>query len=146
MTPMSLETRAFLEGLKDSPREIWDELLDAFAQYLIETYGSEDETANWQMVKDEYNAQAELFVKMIDSVNVDILDVTGLDAPTAKELSRRLRRWNGKGRVYTRRNGNRYLSRRIRKIDLANPFIQSLAGYDDLLQAVKGEVHYYERF
>jgi hypothetical protein len=134
MTTMTTETRAFLEGLKDSPREIWNELLDAFAQYLVEQYGSEDETANWQMVKDEYESQAEQLVTMIDSVNTDILDITGLDAPTARQLALTLCKWNGGGSVYQWKGKKRYLNRRIRKIDLSNSFIQSLAGYDDLVQ------------
>lgn len=73
----------------------------------------------------------------IESAEVDVLDLTGLEPTQARELALKLSRWNGGGRVYSRRNGRRYLDRKVRRIDLNDPTVRALPNYDDLLAVVR---------
>ncbi len=137
MISLSDVTQAFLQSLMTLPRDTWDKYIDEFAVYLQEEFGHEEGD-----IKAEYEKQVEKLIMMVDSAEVDFLDVTGLSGDEARELSWRLRRWNGKGRVFTRRNGKRYLHKRIRKIDLANSFVRNLGCYDDLMSTLKDVIYY----
>lgn len=75
-------------------------------------------------------------VAMVETAEVDVLDLTGLEPTLARELALKLARWNGGGKVYNRRNGTRYLNRTVRRIDLNDPTVQSLPNYEDLVAVV----------
>lgn len=82
-----------------------------------------------------------------NSVNVDALDVTGLEGREASTLALLLKQWNPQARkVYVRRQGRRFLSKEIRLIDLNHPVVKGLAGRDDVLAVAKetGERFVYE--
>lgn len=65
-----------------------------------------------------------------------MLDLTDLEANHARTLALKLTRWNGRGKVYSYRNGRRYLNRTVRCIDLNDPTVQALPNYSDLLGIV----------
>jgi len=72
----------------------------------------------------------------VETAEVDVLDLTDLEADHARTLALKLARWNGGGRVYSYRNGRRYLNRTVRRIDLNDPTVQALPNYSDLLGVV----------
>lgn len=81
---------------------------------------------------------AETVPAFVETVDVDVLDLTDLEATHARALALKLARWNGGGgRVYSYRNGRRYLNRGIRRIDLNDPTVQTLPNYSDLLGVIK---------
>lgn len=87
------------------------------------------------MLRDEFEAEpeaAEPAHRFVSSVEVDRADVTGLEAADARALALRLQAWNGRGPVYTRRGGQRFLHPRITRLDLADPLIRRLDFADDL--------------
>lgn len=145
---MSEEVQAFLEWLQLQPRIHWTMYIDAYALYLRNEYGelAEIEAIEWASVADEYKTEQGKVrrYRFVDSVNTDVLDVTGLELEASQELSRTLRYWNGPGPVYRKRYGRRYLDRRIQWIDLEHPTIKALSGYEDLLHACKQEPIYHE--
>ena len=75
-------TQAFLEALMILPRETWNEYIDQFAEYIAKEFSAE-----YEDIKAEYNKQAEKIIMMVDSVDVDILDVTGLEPQQARQLA-----------------------------------------------------------
>ena len=89
------------------------------------------------MLRAEFEAaEAEPAHRFVATVEVDRADVTGLDAPEARELALRLAAWNGPGPVYKRRHGRRYLHPRIFRVDLNDPLISGLPFAADLEQLV----------
>jgi hypothetical protein len=70
---------------------------------------------------------------IIDTAECDILDVTDLEPSLARALALKLVRWNNGGKVYERRNGRRYINRRIKTIDLNDATVQALPNYSDLV-------------
>lgn len=73
----------------------------------------------------------------VETAEVDVLDLTGLEPKLAQVLALKLARWNPGGRVYNRRGGRRYLHGKVRRIDLNDPTVQSLPNYDDLVAVVR---------
>jgi hypothetical protein len=70
----------------------------------------------------------------VETAEVDVLDLTDLGADHARALALKLARWNGGGgRVYSYRNGRRYLNRGVRRIDLNDATVQALPNYSDLV-------------
>ena len=88
-------------------------------------------SAATERMSDHYQPQQESTI--VETVEVDCLDITDLEPSLAKVLALKLVRWNGRGKVYSRRNGRRYLHRDIRRIDLADATVQALPNYSDLL-------------
>lgn len=77
----------------------------------------------------------------LDSREVEILNVTGLEGREAQVLALKLSRWNPiAAHVYKWRRGKRYLHPGVNRVDLNDPFVQSLGSYDDLL-AIKEELN-----
>lgn len=107
------------------------ELLD-----LVEAFVPSPSVAEGELerLSDYYNP--ETTPAFIETVDVDVLDLTGLEPGLARELALKLARWNGGGKVYARRGGRRYLSRTVRRIDLNDPTVQALPNYDDLRAVV----------
>jgi hypothetical protein len=70
---------------------------------------------------------------VIDTAECDILDITDLEPSLARALALKLVRWNKGGKVYERRNGRRYINRRIKTIDLNDATVQALPNYSDLV-------------
>lgn len=104
-------------------------LVDAFISPL-EPNGESETLADYY--------RPEVSPAFIETAEVDVLDLTGLEPELARELALKLARWNGGGKVYSRRNGRRYLHGDVRRIDLNDPTVQSLPNYEDL-QAVVHE-------
>lgn len=74
----------------------------------------------------------------IDSSEVDAVDVTGLEGREASRLALRLAEWNpGVSRVYSKRNGRRYLHRDVKSINLTDPLVVGLGLADDLWPVVQ---------
>jgi len=135
---MALESRSFLQSLITLPKEQWGMLIDSFALYLQSEYAhlaQDDDT--WQLVKDEYETQAQTLYRFIDTNACDILDVTGLDTDMARILALKLCQWNGPGNVYHWRGSKRFVNRRITRINLEDMYIQMLPNYDDLEREVR---------
>jgi len=103
-------------------------LVDAFTASTVTPEVSE-------RLSDYYTA--EIVPSFVETADVDVLDLTDLEATHARELALKLARWNGGGgKVYTRRGGRRYLNRGVRRIDLNDPTVQVLPNYSDLLAVV----------
>lgn len=90
-----------------------------------------------QRMSDHYHPEHEPHI--IENVNVDCLDITDLEPSLAKALALKLVKWNGRGKVYSRRNGRRYLHGDIRRIDLNDKTVQALPNYSDLVSVVKSQ-------
>lgn len=92
-------------------------------------------------LRDAFTANAGNFgdgPAFIDSVEADTIDVTGLEGRDASTFALLARRWNPKiKRVYTWRNGKRYLTPAVTRIDLNHPFVKAQPWYDDLLAVVR---------
>ena len=88
-------------------------------------------SAATERMSDHYRPQQESTI--VETVDVDCLDITDLEPSLARELALKLVRWNGRGKVYSRRNDRRYLHRDIRRIDLADATVQALPNYSDLV-------------
>lgn len=74
----------------------------------------------------------------IDSVEADTIDVTGLEGRDASTFALLAKRWNPKiKRVYTWRNGKRYVTPALTRLDLNHPFVKAQPWYDDLLSVVR---------
>ena len=74
---------------------------------------------------------------IIDTGDVDILDVTDLEPSMARALALKLVKWNKGGKVYERRNGRRYINRRVKAIDLNDATVQALPNYSDLVDVCR---------
>jgi hypothetical protein len=74
---------------------------------------------------------------IIDTAECDILDITDLAPSLARALALKLVKWNNGGKVYERRNGRRYINRRIKTIDLNDAAVQALPNYGDLVDVCK---------
>ena len=120
------ECQAFVESLKTVPAELHSEMIDAFVLYLQCEYPD--------VMEVDYLAEINVteMPLYVTDVNVDMLDITGLEAKQAQTLALLLTRWNKAGKAYTWRNGKRYLNGSIRTLQVNHPFIQSL-GISELL-------------
>ncbi len=78
----------------------------------------------------------EVTPSFVVTADVDVLDLTDLEAALARAFALKLARWNGGGKVYSYRNGRRYLNRTVRRIDLNDPTVQALPNYSDLMGVV----------
>ncbi len=89
-----------------------------------------------ERLSDYYTAES--VPAFVETADVDVLDLTNLEADHARALALKLARWNGGGgRVYSYRNGRRYLNRGVRRIDLNDPTVQTLPNYTDLLGVIR---------
>lgn len=80
-----------------------------------------------------------------DSVEIDGLDITGLTGKEASTLSCLCNVWNGMtGKNYNWRDGKRYLTAKVRCLNLDHWFIKSLSCYHDLVQAIGYREIYYK--
>lgn len=114
-------------------------LVDAFvpADMLERQVEAELEQAAYEeceRISDYYHP--ERTVAMIETAEVDVLDLTGLEPELARAFALKLARWNGGGKVYNYRGGRRYLNGRIRAIDLDDETVRSLPNYEDLRAVV----------
>lgn len=123
-----------LTHLPDAVRAYAAEHGDAELLDLIEAFVPSAETMAEEHLGDYYNP--ETTPAFVETVDVDVLDLTGLEPGLARELALKLARWNGGGRVYSRRAGRRYLNRTVRRIDLNDPTVRALPNYDDLLAVI----------
>ena len=74
----------------------------------------------------------------LESAELDIADVTGLDAKEARALALRLSKWNpSAAKVYLYRQGKRYLTPAVVRMDLNDPVVKSMPFYDDVLDIVR---------
>ena len=84
-------------------------------------------------LRDAYQEDEEHLPMMISTVEIDVIDVSGLEGRDASTLSAKLLGWNkGIKKVYTRRNGRRYISPSVTRMDINDPFIKSMPFYEDL--------------
>ena len=85
------------------------------------------------LIRDDFERAEERLPMFVSTVELDVIDVTGLEGREASTLSAKLLGWNkGVKKVFTRRNGRRYISPSIYRMDLNDPFIQSMPFYEEL--------------
>jgi hypothetical protein len=104
-------------------------LVDAFTASTSATPGVSERLSDYYT--------AETVPAFVETADVDVLDLTDLGADHARALALKLARWNGGGRVYSYRNGRRYLNRGVRRIDLNDATVQALPNYGDLLGVIR---------
>lgn len=75
---------------------------------------------------------------LADSVELDSIDVTGLDVLERKALKAHLAYRNNcrVSEVFSKRNGRYYIAKGIRVIDLSNETVKALPFYDDLVSLI----------
>lgn len=103
-------------------------LVDAFTA-LPQPQGEQEKLSDYY--------EPETVPAFVETANVDVLDITDLEPSLARALALKLVMWNGRGKVYSRRNGRRYLSRDIRRMDLNDATVQALPNYPDLITVVR---------
>lgn len=130
------ECQAFVESLKDVPAELHNDLIDSFVLYLQCEYPD--------VMEIDYLAEIDITEAplYVTDVNVDLLDITGLEAKQAQTLALLLTRWNKAGKAYTWRQGKRYLNGSIRTLQVNHPFIQDL-GISDILPHIPQTSYWY---
>ena len=101
----------------------------------LEQHARRDDAAR---LRDEYGEAEPHRHRFITTNEVDVLDLTGLEGREASTLALRLKAWNpGVTRVYSRREGRRYLAGEVRTVDLEDPTLKGLGSYDDLEALVR---------
>lgn len=139
--PIATQTPAIPDGLLHLPEALQvyaSERGDAELLELLHAFVPPVDTNEGERMSDHYTP--ERTPAFVDTSEVDALDITDLEPSLARALALKLAKWNGregKGSVYERRNGRRYLSRRIKCVDLNDPTVQALPNYSDLAAVVK---------
>jgi hypothetical protein len=111
------------------------DLLEILAAHGLEAEVPPVDTDGGERMADHYTP--EYTPAIIDSGECDALDITDLEPYLARTLAFKLTGWNGPGPVYERRNGRRYISRRIKCIDLNDPTVQQVPSFSDLAHVVR---------
>jgi hypothetical protein len=134
--PTAVPTPSLPDGLQHLPeavRAYAAEHGDAELLGLVDAFTASTPGVS-ERLSDYYTPEA--VPAFVETAEVDVLDLTDLGADHARALALKLARWNGGGRVYSYRNGRRYLNRGIRRIDLNDATVQALPNYSDLLGVV----------
>jgi hypothetical protein len=118
---VSVQPASMPDGLQHLPEAVQQYAADhgdAELLGLVDVFTASTSTPEGsERLSDYYTA--ETVPAFVETAEVDVLDLTDLEADHARTLALKLARWNGGGgKVYSYRNGRRYLNRGIRRIDL----------------------------
>ena len=130
------ELDTFLNIISDYAQESDPILLEL----IINFWGVDKIGSITESLKDEFfEAVKDKEEWFIDTVELDSLDITGLEGYEAQVLALKLASWNGPGSVYNFRAGKRYLHKRIRVLNMLDPDIMALDSYETLVDSIKGK-------
>lgn len=122
------ECNCFLEWLQDVDRELWAQMIEDFTVHLQIEY---PELFDYEPVSGQQDHEK----IMVQDVNIDLLDITGLETNQARSLALLLAKWNGRGPVYAWHNGKRYLNKRIKTLQINHKLLIDL-GINDILEHI----------
>ncbi|MCA9840178.1 MAG: hypothetical protein KC422_24925 [Trueperaceae bacterium] len=135
---------------EDGFKALWDAASEDLseAKKELEKLIDQDEQKNARVAAQLLKDEAEEFdagPRWIDSPEVDSLDVTGLEGEDARTFALLVGRWNpGIKQVYSKRNGKRYLTAAVTRIDLNHKLIDELGFRDELEALIKDKnIHVY---
>lgn len=90
------------------------------------------------LLKDAFQENEEHQPAFLESNEIDRVDLTGMEGKDASALALKLKKWNPKAKkVYKYRNGKRYISPSVVRLDLNDPLVKAQPWRDDLVELVK---------